>query len=176
MLTEKLDNYITMPFALGNPVGCVDQPFVYQPWGTRTLKVKITSGIDLPKLWVRPQRVLPEETALGIYKAYADDNLHFHLTWGGGHEIGPCAKTKDVLSAFESCAPFKAGDTSYLYFNLTHAGAEVPDSALVTLRAFERLEENGRISEQDQAKLTIKLQPPASLPPADQIMRLVPVG
>jgi hypothetical protein len=174
MLTEKRNNCLIIPFAADNPVDSMDQPFVYRPWGTRTLKVKISSEIDLPKLWVRPQRVLQEEEALGIFKAYADDNLLFHLTWGGGHEIGPCVKTKDVMSAFESCAPFGAGDTSFLYFNLTHAGAELPDSATVTLRAFERLEGNGKMIERDQAELKIKLQPPAGSPPIDQIMRLVP--
>jgi hypothetical protein len=128
----------------------------------------------MPKLWVRPQRVLPEETALGIYKAYADDSLAFHITWGGGHEIGPCVKTQDVLSAFETCAPLKAGDSSYLFFNLTHAGAQLPPSATVTLRAFECLDRDGKTVEQDQARLRLRLQPPPDLPPVDDIIRVVP--
>ncbi len=112
-----------IPFALDEKIVQADQPLLYRPWGTRTIKLKLTTHIDMPKLWVRPLRVLPEETALGIYKAYADDSHALHVTWGGGHENGPCVKTKDMLSAFETCAPLQAGDSSYLFFNLTHAGA-----------------------------------------------------
>ncbi len=115
-----------IPFALDEKVVQADQPLAYRPWGTRTIKLKVTTHTDMPKLWVRPQRVLPEEAALGIYKAYADDSRAFHITWGGGHEIGPCVKAKDVLSAFETCAPLKANDPSYLFFSLTHAGTELP--------------------------------------------------
>jgi len=171
---ENLEERLIIPFALDQQYCHADLPFIYRPWGTRTLKLKITSQIDLPGLWVRPGRVSPEEMALGIYKAYADDSQAFHLTWGGGHEIGPCVKSKDVLGAFESCAPMKASETSYMYFNLTHAGSELPASATVTLRAFEYLEKNGKPTEQEQAKISIKIQPPVGLPPDNEIQRVIP--
>jgi len=174
MLTNTPVKSLLIPFVLDEKVCHAEEPLIYRPWGTRTLKLKIITHIDMPKLWVRPQHELPEEAALGIFKAYADDCQAFHLTWGGGHEIGPCVKTRDTLAAFETCAPIKAGDTSYLYFELTHAGAELPESASVTLRAFERLDKDGKSTEQDQARLTIKLQPPSELPPIDEIIRIVP--
>jgi hypothetical protein len=151
-----------------------DRPLVYRPWGTRTIKLKLTTRVDLPKLWIRPQAVLPEEAALGIYKAYADDCHALHVTWGGGHERGPCASVRDVLSAFETCAPLAAGETNYLFFNLTHAGETVPPSATVTLRAFECLETTGKCSERDFATLRLPIQPPPDLPPVHEIMRMAP--
>ncbi len=163
-----------IPFALDEKIIQADRPLIYRPWGTRTVKLKLTTLTDMPALWVRPQGVLPEEAALGIYKAYADDSRAFHITWGGGHERGPCVKTKDVLSAFETCAPLAANDSSYLFFNLTHAGALLPPSASITLRAFECLESNGGIVERDHARLCLSIQSPSKLPPVEEIIRMVP--
>lgn len=174
MQADQVIKNFVIPFDLNETIICAQQPFIYRPWGTRTLKIQTTTKIDMPRLWMRPKQTLPEETALGIYKAYADDSNSIHLTWGGGHEIGPCVKTKDKLAAFESCAPLKAGDTSFLYFNLTHTGFGLPAPATVTLRAFEHMEKNGKAIELDHAKLSIHLQPPADLPPIDKILRIIP--
>ena len=163
-----------IPFALDEEFVQGDHPLIYRPWGTRTIKLKLTTHTDQPALWVRPQGVLPEETALGIHKAYADDSRAFHITWGGGHERGPCAKTKDVLSAFETCAPLAADDTSYLFFNLTHAGTTLPSSASITVRAFECLSSHGVIVERDHARLSLPIKLPPNLPPVDEIIRIVP--
>ena len=163
-----------IPFALDEEFVQADHPLIYRPWGTRTIKLKLITRTDQPALWVRPQGVLPEETALGIHKAYADDSRAFHITWGGGHERGPCAKTKDVLSAFETCAPLAADDTSYLFFNLTHAGTTLPSSASITVRAFECLSSRGVIVERDHARLSLPIKLPPNLPPVDEIIRIVP--
>ena len=66
-----------IPFVLDRQDVHADHPLIYRPWGTRTIKLKLTTHTDLPKLWVRPQGVLPEEAALGICKAYADDSRAF---------------------------------------------------------------------------------------------------
>jgi hypothetical protein len=171
---DSLAKDLVFPFVLDEGVVQADQPLIYRPWGTRTIKLKITADTDMPRLWVRPERVLPEEAALGICKAYADDSRAFHITWGGGHECGPCVQTKDVLSAFETCAPLMANDLSYLYFNLTHAGAQLPSSATVTLRAFQCLETDRRTIEQDQARLCLRIKPPSDLPPVEEIIRVLP--
>jgi hypothetical protein len=169
-----MDESFAVPFDLDQGDVRADQPLIYRPWGTRTIKLKTATRSDMPRLWVRPQAVLPEEAALGIYRAYADDSRAFHITWGGGHECGPCVKSKDLFSAFETCAPLKAGDSSYLYFSLTHAGAHLPPSATVTLRAFERLAGNGETAERDHARLSLLIQPPPNLPPVNEIMRVAP--
>jgi hypothetical protein len=163
-----------IPFALDENFIQAVHPLIYRPWGTRTIKLKLTTRTDLPRLWARPQGVLPEEEALGIYKAYADDSRAFHITWGGGHERGPCVKSKDVLSAFETCAPLAANDSSYLFFNLTHAGTQLPPSASMTLRAFECLDTNGEIVERDLARLCVPIQSPSNLPPVEEIIRMLP--
>lgn len=163
-----------IPFVLDEPASQAEQPLIYRPWGTRTIKLRVTAQTDMPPLWVRPHGVLPEDAALGIFKAYADDSRALHVTWGGGHELGPCVKTKDRLSAVETCSPFPAGDVSYLYFNLTHTGAHLPVSATVTLRAFACAQGNGRTVEPDQARLCLPIQSPPNLPPAEEIIRLAP--
>ena len=172
MSSESPASDFVIPFVLDEPASQAEQPLIYRPWGTRTIKLKITARTDMPRLWVRPSGVLPEEAALGIYKAYADDSRALHVTWGGGHELGPCVKTKDRLSTFETCSPLMAGDASHLYFNLIHAGAQLPSSATVTLRAFECVQTNGHVIERDRARLCLPIQPPPDLPPAEEIIRL----
>jgi hypothetical protein len=169
-----MDESYFIPFALDEGAVRADRPLIYRPWGTRTIKLKTTTRSDMPRLWVRPQTVLPEEAALGIYRAYADDSRAFQITWGGGHECGPCVKSKDLLSAFETSAPMNAGDSSYLFFSLTHAGALLPASATVTMRAFELVTGSGETAERDQARLRLPIQLPPDLPPVDEIMRVTP--
>ncbi len=174
MIPNNAASDLAIPFVLDENDVRADQPLIYRPWGTRTIKLKVTTHTDMPKLWVRPLRILPEEAALGIYKAYADDSRAFHITWGGGHERGPCVKAKDMLSAFETSAPLKANDSSYLFFDLTHAGTQLPPAATITLLAFECLDRNGKNIEQDQARLRLRIQSPPNLPPVEEIMRVVP--
>lgn len=173
MLADRVEGF-TFPFVLDEKLTQADQPLIYRPWGTRMLKVKLRTNTAVPVLWVRPQNVLQEETALGIFKAYADDTRAIHLTWGGGHEIGPCVKTRDALSAFETGVPLKVDEKSYLYFNLTHAGAELPASATVTLKAFEWVSRNGKTDEHEYSKLKIRLKLPPGMPLVDEIMRMIP--
>ncbi len=174
MSTDSPAHECVIPFVLDQSTSQAEQPLIYRPWGTRTIKLRVTAATDMPRLWVRPWGVLPEEAALGICKAHADDQRAFHITWGGGHEDGLCVKTRDVLSAFETCSPFPANDVSYLHLNLTHAGEVVFPTAAVTLRAFECAEVSGRIVEQDRARLCLPLQPPPNLPPVEEIIQVAP--
>jgi hypothetical protein len=176
MSADTVATDLVIPFPLDEEIVHAVQPLIYRPWGTRTVKLKITTRADMPRLWVRPQAVLSEESALGICQARADDSRAFRITWGGGHERGPCVKSKDMLSAFETCAPLPAGDASYLYFNLTHAGAELPTSASVTFRAFECLPANGGSREADRARLHLPIGVPPDLPQPEEIIRIVPDG
>ena len=126
MILDNPTKDVVIPFPLDARYLAAPHPLIYRPWGTRTIKLRVTTTTDTPKLWVRPLTVLPEDAALGIYKAYSDDSRAFHIAWGGGHEKGPCVRAKDSLGAFENCAPLSAGDSSFLYFNLTHAGSQPP--------------------------------------------------
>ncbi len=90
----------------------------YLPFGTRALKLKVvnTAGpTDVP-LVLRPAN-LAQST--GRFAAYADDRRDIWVTWGGGHEGGPCAHGKDI-GWQETCAPLARGDSSYTYFHVTH--------------------------------------------------------
>jgi hypothetical protein len=173
MFGEELAKYAIIPFNLDGQGRQPVQRLVYRPWGTRTLKLKLHTGMDLPALILRPQRILPEEQALGIFQAYAEDHDAFRITWGGGHENGLNAKSKDVLGAFESSAPLIANDSSFIYFTVIHTGAQLPESATVTINAYENTAGN-EVGLEPATSLPVVLQLPEYLPPVDDIIRIVP--
>ncbi len=131
----------------------------YRPWGTRTLKLWVTTDTAIETaLRIRPSRIHQKTGDKGLIRAYADDSDAFIISWGGGHEPGPCLKSKDVLKAFESCTGLAAGDASVIFFNVTHAGPDVPDEAIVTIEAYD--EKSGDVF----ASLPVTLSKPASFP------------
>jgi hypothetical protein len=141
-----------------------DARLVYRPWGTRTLKVRLTTGRDLPALRLRPRVRAPADS--GLISGGADEGAAFVVSWGGGHEPGPCLKAEDFLHAFERCAPLVAGEASTLFFNVRHVGPDAPE-AVLTLEAFD--EATGRV----HSALPVRLDPPPL--PAD-LIRMVPDG
>ncbi len=139
-----------------------------RPWGTRTLKVRLTTNTAVPPLRIRPKGMRPEDTQKGIFRAFADDSHAFEISWGGGHETGPCLRPEDFLMAFEKCAPLSAGDTSIIFFNVRHTGPDIPETAVLTLEAFD--EESGDIF----ATLPVHLNPPPDMP--SNPVRIVAAG
>jgi hypothetical protein len=137
---------------------------VYRPWSTRTLKLKVTGEGGMPALRIRPRDMRPDETKAGIFRGYASQSDTFFISWGGGHEEGPCVKAEDVLGAFERCVPLENGQQSTLFFNVSHVGPDVPDEATVILEAYE--EDSGDVL----STLTVQLLKPAALP--DGVVRL----
>jgi hypothetical protein len=138
---------------------------VYRPWGTRTLKIKAsTTKEDLPPLRLKTLRTA-DVAATGMTCGYADEGKSFLCSWGGGHEQGPCIKADDQGGHAESCITLKAGIPSFIFLNIKHLGDELPDSAVLTLQAFDP--DNGEI----YATMPVTLQKPASL--SDDIMRMV---
>lgn len=130
----------------------------YRPWSVRTLKVRVTTQTGQPALRLRPSRVRPRDERDGRIRAEADNSGDFVISWGGGHEAGPCLKSVDKLKAFEECVPLTNTDTSFIFFNVHHVGPDVPDDAQVTLLAYD--ETTGETA----ASITVDLQKPADLP------------
>jgi hypothetical protein len=157
-------------FPLGNGLDQAGPSLVYRPWSTRTLKVQVTTDVDMLALRIRPGRIRPEEAEVGIFRSYADEGDAFVISWGGGHEEGPCIRAEDFLMAFERPAPLPAGETSNLYFNLTHRGPEMPAKATVTLEAYDP--KSGRVA----ASLAVSLERPPGMPADGELMRLKPTG
>jgi hypothetical protein len=174
MATDTVTTQSIFSFPLDGENILIDQGLIYRPWGTRTLKLEISTHKTMPKLWIHPKGIVPEEKELGIFKGYADDSDSFHITWGGGHEPGPCVKTKDRLSAFETCAPLQENESSIVFFNITHAGSNLPLEANLTLIAFESEDINGNIPKRDQAAILIKLLKPSDMPTENEVMRFKP--
>lgn len=146
--------------AISFPLDQTPEPvkLVYRPWGTRTLKLSVSTGSVTPALRIRPSTIHPNDTANKIYRAYADDSAAFIISWGGGHEPGPCLKSKDVLHAFEQCTEMAPGDNSMIFFNISHVGPDAPETAIVTIEAYN--EENGDVF----ATLPVTLQKPDAYP------------
>lgn len=133
----------------------VQKSLVYRPWSVRTLKIKVSTAVTTPKLRLRP-RIRDQRE--GIFCGYPDDNSQsFVISWGGGHELGPCIKAKDS-GAVEECDVLTTDPkkVSMIFFNLNHVGPEVPDSTTLTLEAYEP--ENGST----YATLVVTLQKPDS--------------
>lgn len=146
----------TISFPLDQVLGAAE--LVYRPWGTRILKLSVSTSSIAPALRIRPSTIHPSDTANQIYRAYADDSDAFIISWGGGHEPGPCLKSKDILHAFEQCTEMEPGDSSMIFFNVTHIGPDVPEAATVTIEAYN--EESGAVF----AALPVTLQKPESYP------------
>lgn len=127
---------------------------IYRPWGTRSLKVQVSSTADRPPLWLRFDN---RERSNGAICAFADDSEAFVVSWGGGHEEGPPVMVEDFLMALEKAAPLPANYRSTIFFNVRHVGPELPQDARLTLKA---LTADGTAV----ATLTIELQRPHDVP------------
>ena len=102
----------------------------YLPFGTRVLKIRVvnTAGpTDVP-LVLRPANMPSPDQNAGRFAGHADDCPDIWITWGGGHELGPCAHGSDI-GWQETCAPLERGSSSYAYLHVTHR----PDTSPVDL-------------------------------------------
>lgn len=111
----------------------------YLPFGTRVLKIKVvnTAGpTDVP-LILRPVNTPDRLEEAGRFASYADDRSDIQVTWGGGHESGPCARGKDI-TWHEICAPLARDASGYTYLHITHRPKAPPvdfSDATLTLLA-----------------------------------------
>ena len=124
----------TIPFLLQTPSST---PFVYAPFGMRTLKLAISSSEPLPPLRIRPKQIDAAEIEAGLNRGYAEDSRAYVISWGGGHEPGPSVVAEDFLIAIETCAELSPENEYLTFFNLHHVGPELPEQASVTLELFE---------------------------------------
>ena len=131
----------SIPFQLDQPGSGAS--IDYRPWGTSTLKVQISTKSAMPPLRLRPKNVHLAEAEAGLFRAFADDSEAFIVSWGGGNEPGPCTKAEDFLMAFEKCVDLEPGDSSVVFFNVGHVGPDVPETAVITLQAYN--EESGDV-------------------------------
>jgi hypothetical protein len=136
----------------------------YRPWGTRTLKVRITTTQDCGPLRLRWANSGQKE---GLACALAGPESEFTISWGGGHDADVPVRTKDKWGAFEEIEPVLAGaEPNFVYFNVTHSGESLPESVLLTLEAYP---DGGGTA---VATLTLHLHKPDNLPA--NVIRLLP--
>ena len=110
----------------------------YRPHGVCTIKLKISSATkDQPALRLRVKDILSDDIAGGTFRGFPENNDALMVSWGGGHEPGPCVKPKDFLHFKEDPVELLKGETSYIYFNLTHIKpSDLPESAVLTIEAY----------------------------------------
>jgi len=155
-------------FPIDQGLGQGGQKLVYRPHSTRTLKLRVTTTAGapaLPPLRLRPHRVAGT-AATGQTVGYADEGDAFLVSWGGGHENGPCVKADDQGGYAEGCVPLTAAEPGNIYLNLTHRGDQVPGAVPLTLEAYDPA--TGDV----HASLTLTLEPPAAFP--GDLMTLAP--
>lgn len=105
--------------------GLAPQEIEYLPYGTRTLKIKVSNPGNEPENLVLRSANQPTNFGKDVFYTHEQDGKDFRLSWGGGHEEGACVlgKDKEVLSKkfpFEECVSLPAGADSFVYLNLTH--------------------------------------------------------
>jgi hypothetical protein len=144
--------------------------FTYRPFGVASIKIRISSDTkEQPALRLRVRRQSAVDLAEGTFRGYPDNTEALMISWGGGHEPGPCVKPKDFLHFREDPAPLPKGEKSYIYFNLTHIKAdELPESAVLTIEAYNP--EDDSIT----STLSITLKKPPSIPKNLRLVETVP--
>ncbi len=114
-----------------------DTQLMYAPWNVRTLKIRVSVSEDkqnkLPPLRLRPQRQVQMK---GAVCGLADESDAFLISWGGGHEAGPCIKADDE-GHVEGCVQLKANQTSNIFLNVHHRGPDTPETAVLSLEAYD---------------------------------------
>lgn len=122
----------------------------YLPFGTTTLRIKVTNQTGEPlKLWLRPERTPPTYPERHLH-GFGDDDDDLWIHWAGGEETGAAVKTEEkkplrdrTVKVWEvipmAVAP---GESQPVFINVTHVGGEVRERRL-TLRPIT--ERNGRL-------------------------------
>ena len=118
----------------------------YLPWGTRSLKVKV-SGDFSGRCYIRPKQFTLNESPVAGY-ADGSPGGDIRVSWGGGWEEGFRLEDK------------KKGEDVYIYFNITHRGAQAADAYPLTLEAY-----HGK-NHTKLGELPVTLVRPAELPSA----------
>lgn len=142
----------------------------YRPFGVSTIKLKISSeSRDQPALRLRVKHKTAVDLAAETFRGYPEDSEALMVSWGGGHEPGPCVKPKDFLKFREDPAPLPAGEQSYIYFNVTHVKEdELPETAALTIEAYDP--ENESVT----SILSITLRKPDFVPEKVRFLEPVP--
>lgn len=136
----------------------------YRPFGVSTIKLKVSSeSKDQPALRLRVKNKTAADVTEGTFRGFPKDSQALMVSWGGGHEPGPCVKPKDFLHFKEEPAPLPMGEKSYIYLNLTHIKADdLPETAELTIEAYDP-GDNHR-DESVVSTLTITLKRPDNIP------------
>ncbi|MCI0398000.1 MAG: hypothetical protein L0332_27460 [Chloroflexi bacterium] len=101
----------------------------FLPYGTRTLKIRLTNSDGVAGRLVLRSRHVPPGFGASVFYTHEDKTSDFRVSWGGGHELGACLlgrdKEKEVGSKkirlpFEECAPLPGDSASYVYLNVSH--------------------------------------------------------
>jgi hypothetical protein len=160
MTVEAIDFQLDRPQNSGE--------IAYRPYGVTTIRLKITSeSKDQPALRLRVGRKKQSDIDEGTFRGFPNDTESLMVSWGGGHEEGPCVKPKDFFKFREDPHPLPCGEKSYIYFNLTYIDErDLPDSAVLTIEAYD-IKDNSVVS-----TLAINLKKPSTVP--EQVRRLVP--
>ena len=161
--------YHVLEFPLTAPPPA-EQAIDFLPYGTRTLKIKLTNPQRVPDVLVlRSQHVQPG-FGDSFFFSHEEDGTDFRVSWGGGHERGACLVGRDrvvevgdkkVRIPIQECQPLldPAAETpsSLVYLNVTHTGGPFDRARRLLLVA--RPADDSRPG--PLFRLPVRLDPPA---------------
>jgi hypothetical protein len=142
-MSAAVADYHIINFPLSDRLAPASIDFL--PYGTRTLKVKVTNPARINQTLVLRSENLPPGFGVDKFYSHEEGGTDFRLSWGGGHEQGACLLGKDSgpLGKIEACAPLvdpppdrpQDPPTSFVYLNLTHVSgpANISRNMLLTI-------------------------------------------
>lgn len=141
----------------------------YLPFGTRTLKIKVTNPDRIPGRLILRSEHLPAEFGTRRFYTHEQGSTHFRLSWGGGREKGACIVGRDITVQgkkvpIQECRELLDGSASFVYLNLTHWDGPFDQTYLLRLTVFCEDDCAGGLDiSQPLASLDLQLTPPQQI-------------
>ena len=115
------ENYLVTEFPLMDDLPAQEIEFV--PFGTRTLKIRMTNPENKKGKYVLRSNHVPADFGSKRFYTYEKDGTNFRISWGGGQERGVCLNGVDKKIAGKKI-PIRVCEEleqpSYIYLNVTH--------------------------------------------------------
>lgn len=145
------------------------QTIDFLPFGTRTLKIRVTNPDRIPGRLILRSEHLPEEFGIRRFYTHEQGGTHFRLSWGGGREKGACIVGHDIMVQgkkvpIQECRELLDNSTSYVYLNLNHRDGPIDQTYQLRLAVYceEDCAEDVDL-DQPLASLDLQLTPPQQI-------------
>jgi hypothetical protein len=159
-VTDRYD-YHTLDFPLKTD-RLADQSIDFLPYGTRTLKIKVTNPERVRGKLVMRSNKVPQGFGDRVFYSHEEDGTNLRVTWGGGHKRGACLLGRDRMLVgkkvpIQECVELLEQPESYVYLNITHVDGPFDKAYALTLSVHR---EEDPVDANPLFKLPVALTPP----------------